>query len=82
MFAPWQTVRPRSSLGTAAAGLGASIALLCDVIIASDKAVLGDPHVKIGLVAGDVGAVIWPRLIGYAPAKEFLMTGDMIPISM
>jgi enoyl-CoA hydratase len=62
-----------------AAGLGASIALLCDVIIASDKAIIGDPHVKIGLVAGDGGAVIWPQLIGYARAKEFLMTGDMIP---
>lgn len=61
-----------------AAGLGCSIALLCDVIVASDKAVLGDPHVKMGLVAGDGGAVIWPQLIGYARAKEFLMTGEMI----
>lgn len=61
-----------------AAGLGASIALLCDVIVASNKAVIGDPHVKMGLVAGDGGAVIWPQLIGFARAKELLMTGDMI----
>ncbi len=62
----------------AAAGLGATIALLCDIIIADENAVIGDPHVKVGLVAGDGGAVIWPQLIGYARAKEFLMTGDLI----
>ncbi len=62
----------------AAAGLGATIALLCDIIIADDSAVIGDPHVRVGLVAGDGGAVIWPQLIGYARAKEFLMTGELI----
>lgn len=62
----------------AAAGLGATIALLCDVIIASDKAVVGDPHVKVGLVAGDGGAIIWPQLIGFARAKELLMTGELL----
>ncbi|WP_426169865.1 enoyl-CoA hydratase/isomerase family protein [Sandarakinorhabdus sp. DWP1-3-1] len=62
----------------AAAGLGATIALLCDIIIADERAVIGDPHVKVGLVAGDGGAVIWPQLIGYARAKEYLLTGDML----
>ena len=65
-------------LNGAAAGLGATIALLCDIIIADDKAVVGDPHVKVGLVAGDGGALIWPQLIGFAKAKELLMTGDML----
>lgn len=65
-------------LNGAAAGLGATIALLCDIIVADENAVIGDPHVKVGLVAGDGGAVIWPQLIGYARAKEFLMTGDLI----
>ena len=64
-----------------AIGLGATIALFCDVIIAQDKARIADPHVKVGLVAGDGGAVIWPHLIGFARAKEFLMTGDMISAS-
>jgi len=64
-----------------AAGLGATLALLCDIVIASEQASIGDPHVKIGIVAGDGGAVIWPQLIGYARAKEFLMTGDMIDAS-
>ena len=65
-------------LNGAAAGLAATIALLCDVIIAAESAVIGDPHVKVGLVAGDGGAVIWPQLIGYARAKEMLITGDML----
>ncbi|MEO1028780.1 MAG: enoyl-CoA hydratase-related protein [Pseudomonadota bacterium] len=65
-------------LNGAAAGLGATIALLCDVIIADETAKIGDPHVKVGLVAGDGGALIWPQLIGYAKAKELLMTGDLL----
>jgi enoyl-CoA hydratase len=62
-----------------AVGLGATLALFCDIIFASDKAKIGDPHVALGLVAGDGGAVIWPQLIGLARAKEFLLTGDLIP---
>ncbi len=68
-------------LNGAAAGLGASIALMCDIIIAAEDALIGDPHVKVGLVAGDGGAVIWPQLIGFARAKEYLLTGDMLPAS-
>jgi enoyl-CoA hydratase len=61
-----------------AIGLGATMALFCDIVIAADTAKIGDPHVRVGLVAGDGGAVIWPQLIGYARAKEYLMTGDLI----
>ena len=59
-----------------AIGLGCTIALFCDVVFADEAARIADPHVGIGLVAGDGGAIIWPQLIGYARAKEFLMTGD------
>ena len=59
-------------------GLGATMALFSDVIFASKTAKIADPHVGVGLVAGDGGAVIWPQLIGYARAKEYLMTGDAI----
>ena len=59
-------------------GLGATIALFCDMIYATESAKIGDPHVRVGLVAGDGGAVIWPQLVGYARAKEFLMTGDLL----
>lgn len=65
-------------LNGAAAGLGATMALLCDVVVAVDTALIGDPHVKVGLVAGDGGALIWPQLIGFARAKELLMTGEML----
>jgi enoyl-CoA hydratase len=61
-----------------AIGLGATLALLADVIVAVDTARIADPHVRIGLVAGDGGALIWPLLVGYARAKEFLLTGNAI----
>jgi enoyl-CoA hydratase len=62
-----------------AVGLGATLALLCDIVFAADTAKIGDPHVNVGLVAGDGGAFIWPQRIGYALAKEYLMTGDLVP---
>lgn len=61
-----------------AVGLGATIALLCDVIFAAESARIGDPHVGIGLVAGDGGAVIWAQRIGLARAKEYLFTGELL----
>jgi len=61
-----------------AIGLGATLALFCDVVIADESARIGDPHVRVGLVAGDGGAIIWPHLIGHARAKEFLLTGDLM----
>jgi len=62
----------------AAIGLGATIALFCDISFAAHHAKIADPHVKVGFVAGDGGAVIWPQLIGYARAKQYLLTGDAI----
>jgi enoyl-CoA hydratase len=62
-----------------AVGLGATIALLCDVVFAADTAKIGDPHVNLGLVAGDGGAIVWPQRVGLARAKEYLMTGDLVP---
>jgi enoyl-CoA hydratase len=67
-----------AKLNGAAIGLGATIALFCDVIFAARGVKIGDPHVRVGLVAGDGGAVIWPHLIGHARAKELLMTGRII----
>jgi enoyl-CoA hydratase len=67
-----------SAVNGAAAGLGATIALLCDVVVASRNARIGDPHVKMGITAGDGGAVIWPLLIGVNRAKYMLMSGDLM----
>jgi len=61
-----------------AVGLGATLALLCDVIFAAEGAKIGDPHVGLGLVAGDGGAVIWAQRIGLTRAKEYLLTGELL----
>jgi enoyl-CoA hydratase len=62
-----------------AIGLGASLALLCDVIWMAETATIADPHVLVGIVAGDGGAAIWPLAVGPARAKEYLLTGDAVP---
>lgn len=61
-----------------AVGLGATLALMCDVVVAANDARFLDPHVNVGLVAGDGGALIWPQLIGFARAKRHLLFGDPI----
>lgn len=60
----------------AAVGLGATVALLCDAVVASRSAVLADTHVAIGLVAGDGGCLVWPQAMGMTRARRHLLTGD------
>jgi enoyl-CoA hydratase len=62
----------------AATGLGATLAVYADIAVACESAVIGDPHVKVGLVAGDGGALMWPLLVGFQRAKELLFLGDNI----
>jgi len=61
-----------------AVGLGATLALFCDVTIALDTAKIADPHVKVGLVAGDGGSLIWPILAGHARTRLLLLSGEAI----
>ncbi|AMK24340.1 MULTISPECIES: enoyl-CoA hydratase/isomerase family protein [unclassified Sphingobium] len=61
-----------------AVGLGATLALYCDIIFADPSARFADTHVNAGVVAGDGGAVMWPLLLGPARAKHYLLTGDFI----
>lgn len=61
-----------------AVGLGASIALLCDVVVMAESATIADPHVRVGLVAGDGGTVAWPLAVGPMLAKRYLLTGDPV----
>ena len=61
-----------------AVGFGATIALFCDISFIARSTYISDPHVSVAMVAGDGGAVIWPQLIGFARAKEFLFTGDRV----
>ena len=62
-----------------AVGLGCSLAVLCDVVLISESAYLADPHVSVGLVAGDGGAAFWPLLTPILRSREYLFTGDRIP---
>lgn len=59
-------------------GLGTSIALSADIIVASKNVRIGDPHVKVGLVAGDGGTHVWPSAFGFLKSKRHLLTGDPI----
>ena len=61
-----------------AIGLGMTLALMADMSLVAEDAKLGDTHVRVGLVAGDGGAVIWPLIVGPQRAKEFLMRGKLI----
>lgn len=61
-----------------AMGLGATVALLGDVVFAARSATFADTHVRMGIGAGDGGQLIWPLLMGVNRAKYYLMTGDRI----
>jgi len=67
-----------AALNGPAVGLGASIALLSDIVFMAEGATISDPHVRVGIVAGDGGTAIWPLLIGPARAKQYLLTGDAL----
>ncbi len=57
-------------------GLGTSLILVADAIVASPAVEFSDPHVRMGLVAGDGGTVAWPSAMGMIRAKRHLLTGD------
>ncbi len=61
-----------------AVGLGCSLASLSDVVVMEEQAFFADPHVALGLVAGDGGAITWPMHIGLQRSKEWLLLGDRI----
>lgn len=61
-----------------AIGLGMDIACLCDMRVAADTAKFAASFIKLGIVPGDGGAWILPRVIGYPRAAEMILTGDTI----
>ena len=62
----------------AAAGMGATIVTLSDMVVAARRAKITDPHVAVGIVAGDGGIIGWSQAIGVSRAKRFLLTGDAV----
>ncbi|MET0545084.1 MAG: enoyl-CoA hydratase/isomerase family protein [Caulobacterales bacterium] len=61
-----------------AVGLGATLLLATDAVVASKTVRISDPHVVVGLVAGDGGCVVWPLSTSFLRAKRYLLTGDRI----
>ena len=61
-----------------AIGAGCDFALACDARIVGPDAVLCEGFVRVGLIPGDGGGWLLPRLIGESKAKEYLLTGRNI----
>ena len=67
-----------SAINGVAVGAGLVVALMADVSIISESARFTDGHTKLGVVAGDHAAILWPLLCGMAKAKYYLLTSDFI----
>ena len=61
-----------------AIGLGATVVLTADAVVAARTASISDPHVQLGLVAGDGGCLVWPQAVGMLRARRHLLTGDAV----
>ncbi|HKX78299.1 MAG TPA: enoyl-CoA hydratase-related protein [Novosphingobium sp.] len=59
-------------------GVGLTLALAADLVYASEDARFCDPHVKLGMVAGDGGVLLWPAMGAFRRAKEALLLGEAI----
>ncbi len=67
-----------SSINGVAVGAGLVVALLADISVMSETARFTDGHTRLGVVAGDHAAILWPLLCGMAKAKYYLLTSDFI----
>jgi enoyl-CoA hydratase len=67
-----------SAINGTAVGAGLVVALLSDISIIAETARLTDGHTRLGVVAGDHAAIIWPLLCGMAKAKYYLLTSDFL----
>jgi enoyl-CoA hydratase len=67
-----------AALNGYALGGGCELLMSCDIVIASDKAKIGQPEVKIGIPPGFGGTQRMPRILGKTKAKELIFTGDFV----
>lgn len=67
-----------AAVNGAAIGAGCDLACMCDLRIAGESARFAESFVKLGLIAGDGGSWLLPRVIGWSKAAEMALTGDMI----
>lgn len=61
-----------------AIGAGCDLAMMCDMRVASEKALFAESFVKVGLIPGDGGAWFLPRVIGRSRANEMAFTGEPV----
>jgi len=67
-----------SAINGVAVGAGLVVALLADVSVIAETARITDGHTRLGVVAGDHAAIIWPLLCGMAKARYYLLTSDFL----
>lgn len=67
-----------SAINGTAVGAGLAVALMADISVIAQDARLTDGHLRLGVVAGDHAAIVWPLLCGMAKAKYYLLTADFI----
>lgn len=67
-----------AAVNGAAIGAGLDLACMCDIRIASEQAKFAESFVKLGIIPGDGGAWLLPRIIGLSRATELTLTGQMI----
>ena len=67
-----------AAVNGAAVGAGLDLACMCDIRIASDTAKFAESFVKLGIIPGDGGAWLLPRLVGLSRAAEMVFSGDTI----
>lgn len=67
-----------AAVNGAAIGAGLDLACMCDIRLAADSAIFAESFVKVGIVPGDGGAWLLPRVIGLPRASLMAFTGDTI----
>lgn len=70
-----------AAVNGAAIGAGCDLACMCDIRIAGESARFAESFVKLGIIPGDGGAWLLPRIVGFSKASEMALTGDMLDAS-
>ena len=67
-----------AAVNGAAIGAGCDLTMMCDMRVASEKALFAESFVKVGLIPGDGGAWFLPRVVGFSRANEMAFTGEPV----